>query len=633
MNFFELQSRAKQKTGILVSYFILAVIFIIALINVLLFLAFNMNSTNMEQALNHYQPISVYVSLGVIAFIGVGSLVAFFRLRGGGEAVAEMVGARRVNPDTDNINEKRLINVVEEMSIASGTPVPELYVLDSEPGINAFVAGLRPTETVLVVTRGAMETFSRDEMQGVVGHEYSHIFNGDMRINIRLLAVLAGILMIAQFGRVLMRSGGRSRSKNSGQAALIGLGLFIIGYVGIFFGNLIKASISRQREFLADASSVQFTRNPDGIAGALWKIKQHSEGSLLNNTHSDDISHFCFGEAVTHQFSTLLATHPPLDDRIKAVDPGFLARARARELSQRSQERIKQDAEQQSEPASTGPGLAALAGAGLSPAIIGGLVGTVNNQHLDYAQRLHHGLPPELLKAVHGQDTAECVIYALVLSAMKPEIQTRSMQNLETIAGHSVYHTTAKLLAQITECDRTYRLPLINLALPTLKGLPDKRKQNLLSCLENLIKTDNRFTIFEFSLFTIIKDHIGKDAGMNPGEKYFKYDDIINEINLIISLLIRVGGANEDEAVKLHDRIIHLFTQSGIKIVDKNKCSLTEVNDALAKLNLLSPILKKTVIEACADCVLHDGKILPAESELLQAIAASLDCPMPPLMA
>jgi Zn-dependent protease with chaperone function len=282
VNFFEHQHKARRKTGILVLYFIIAVVLIVISINAFIFLVISWGgSMSAEDTLRVYKPLVVYVALGTILVIFIGSLSSMIKLRGGGRAVAEMVGARRVNPDSRDVNERRLINVVEEMSIASGTPVPKIYVLDNEAGINAFVAGLRPTETVLVVTRGALENFNRDELQGVVGHEYSHIFNGDMRINIRLMAVLAGILMIAQFGRVLMRSSGRSRGKGSGQAGLIGLGLFIIGYVGLFFGGLIKASISRQREFLADASSVQFTRNPDGIAGALWKIMCKDHCSII----------------------------------------------------------------------------------------------------------------------------------------------------------------------------------------------------------------------------------------------------------------------------------------------------------------------------------------------------------------
>jgi len=286
MTFFERQDQARKKTSILVFYFVIAIVLIILAINTAIYLVITQAMTPPPSiAVWIEKPYWVWIAGATLFAIAMGTLNMMFKLRGGGRAVAEIVGARRVNPDTKDLNERKLINVVEEMSIASGTPVPTVYVLDDESSINAFVAGLRPTEAVLVATRGTIKNLDRDELQGVVAHEYSHILNGDMWINIRLMGILAGILIIGQIGRIMLRSSGRSRGKGSGQAAMIGLALFIIGYIGLFFGALIKAAISRQREFLADASAVQFTRNPSSIAGALWKIKQHTTGSLLNNSH------------------------------------------------------------------------------------------------------------------------------------------------------------------------------------------------------------------------------------------------------------------------------------------------------------------------------------------------------------
>ena len=587
---------------------------------------------SVEDATRIFKPMAIYVTLGTLLIIFIGSLSTFFKLRGGGHAIAKMIGARQVDPDTKDINERRLVNVVEEMSIASGTPVPRIYVLDNEPAINAFVAGLRPTETVLVVTRGSLENFDRDELQGVIGHEYSHIFNGDMRINVRLMAVLAGILMIAQAGRVLMRSSSKSRGKGSGQAGLIGLGLFIIGYVGLFFGGLIKASISRQREFLADASSVQFTRNPDGIAGALWKIKQHMEGSLLNNSHSDDISHFCFGEAVRYRLTSLMATHPPLDDRIKAIDPGYISRARRGQITNsRSPENVP--------PL---PGEITTAAAGFAPVVtaaaqvsadkVGNSIGEVNASHLDYAVRLHAAIPEELLQAVHEIDSVQNAVYAMVIAGMREEDRQPGLNILQTGSSRINTDMIAALTRQVTVAGAQSRLALINMALPSLKSLPEIQQTEFLTILESLIKSDKRYTVFEFALFTILNGHLTAAAGRNTREKYFKYTDIMQEINLLISMLARVGAHNDNEAGLVHDRIIKLFTNEPLPLVPKSDCTLAVISSALHELNLLSPLLKKTVIEACADCVIHDGRVLPAEAELLQAISVSLDCPMPPIV-
>ena len=599
-----------------------------------MFLAISMGgSMSVDAAIHAYKPLAIYVTFGTLLVIFTGSFSTLIKLRGGGQAVAKMVGARRVKPDTNDINERRLVNVVEEMSIASGTPVPRIFILDSEPGINAFVAGLRPVETVLVVTRGALENFDRDELQGVIGHEYSHIFNGDMRINIHLMGILAGILLIAQGGRFLMRSAGRSRNKGGGQAGLVGLGLFIIGYVGLFFGGLIKSSISRQREFLADASSVQFTRNPDGIAGALWKIKLHLDGSLLNNSHADDISHFCFGESVHHRLTSLMATHPPLDERIRAIDPGFISRARSGQLT-KLHPPAKPVAQESSEISTASAGFAPIATGTvkLTGDKVGNSIGTMNTSHLDYAERLHAAIPEILLQAVHGRESVQNVVYAMVLAGMKAGDRQTGLDVLQTGLLRINTEIFSELMKQVIAAGKSSRLALINMALPALRSMPKVQQAEFLATLETLIKSDKRYTVFEYALFTILKVNLSEETGRRKDEKYFRYTDVLSEINLLISILARTGTINGHDAGQAHDMIIKLFTSEPLPLAPKSDCTLTDISNALQKLDLLSPLLKKTVIEACADCVIHDGKILPAEAELLQAIAVSLECPMPPII-
>src|ERR1039457_750285 len=272
------------------------------------------------------------VSLCTLAVIGVASLYKWSEYSAGGSAVAEGVGGRRVDPHTTDPKEHQLLNVVEEMAIASGLPVPAVYVLDEEPAINSFAAGLTTSDAVVTVTRGTLQKLSRDELQGVVAHEFSHILNGDMRMNIRVSAIIFGILVIGLAGRATLwglRAGrlGSSRGKGGGGAVLvvlgIGLALLAIGYIGYFFGRLIQASVSRQREFLADASAVQFTRNPDGVTGALKKIGGYAIGSELDTHRAAEIGHFFFAQAFASDFGGLWATHPPLGSRISAIDPNF----------------------------------------------------------------------------------------------------------------------------------------------------------------------------------------------------------------------------------------------------------------------------------------------------------------------
>ena len=217
------------------------------------------------------------------------------------------------------------------MAIASGTPTPPVYMMQEEPGINAFAAGFTPSDAVVGVTRGCVGQLSRDELQGVIGHEFSHILNGDMRLNIRLMGVLFGILVVGLIGSILLRSSlygsalqSRSSRGNSTQVLLIiGGVLMLVGFIGTLVGNLIKASVSRQREFLADASAVQFTRNPSGIAGALKKIGGFEAGSEMMNPHAPESSHMFFGRAVSSGFNSLFATHPPLEERIARLDSSW----------------------------------------------------------------------------------------------------------------------------------------------------------------------------------------------------------------------------------------------------------------------------------------------------------------------
>ena len=328
MNFFESQDAAKRNTGKLIFLFALAVISLILVTNLMVMFIFGVFSSEMtsmaaSNSISLRWEIFAAVGVGVALVILVGSLYKIAALSGGGSRIAEMMDGRLLVSGSDDFKERRLLNVVEEMAIASGTPVPPVYVME-EKGINAFAAGYSPSDAVIGVSRGALNTLSREQLQGVIAHEFSHILHGDMRINIRLIGVLHGIMVLGIIGYHLLRSGSRSRrSKDSGGIVALGLGLVVVGYVGTFFGNLIKAAVSRQREYLADASAVQFTRNPEGIAGALMQIGQHSEKSYLQHPGSNEISHALFEEGSVMAMSRLYATHPPLEERIGAILPNW----------------------------------------------------------------------------------------------------------------------------------------------------------------------------------------------------------------------------------------------------------------------------------------------------------------------
>lgn len=328
VNFFEHQQQAKRNTGLLVVLFLVAFILIIGFVAVVTAAIFGgvAIQQNGEYQFS-WQPIA-----WVVVIVGGGILTAmlvkWLSLKPGGHVVAESLGGVRIEPNATDPLERRILNVVEEMAIAANMPVPAVYLLPNEANINAFAAGYESKDAVIGLTRGAVETFSREQLQAVVAHEFSHILNGDMRLNIRLIAALAGILLIAHVGRIFLHSArfSSSRRRGNGNALpLVGLALFIIGYIGVFFGNIIKAAVSRQREYLADAAAVQFTRNPEALSGALQQIGAREYGSKIGHANADETAHLFFGQALSSWF-TLMATHPPLDKRIKRIQPSWNGR-------------------------------------------------------------------------------------------------------------------------------------------------------------------------------------------------------------------------------------------------------------------------------------------------------------------
>ena len=643
MDFFQHQERARRKTGLLVLYFILAVIAIVVCVNLAVLLTLfwgDFQSVSPSQWFTH--PFIHWITGLTLAVMVFGCLLKLWQLRNGGQGLAEMLGARHITMDSTGTQEKQLINVVEEMSIASGIPAPQLYVLDNETAINAFVAGFRPSETVLVVTQGTLNELNRDELQGVIAHEFSHIFNADMRLNLRLLAVLAGILALGKVGEYLIRgqrrsSFSRSSSSRKGGGGLVfaGLALMVIGYVGLFFGRLIKAAISRQRELLADASAVQFTRNPAGLGGALIKIR-NGNGSHLATPHAEDMSHMCFGETLHFRLRNLLGTHPPLDERLSAIGSDWVARARSR---------ARDTGSGPASPATPRPaapqGAAAFAGGSTVPedtkppvaatpsTAPSQRVGTVSEPDMGYARSLLEAIPDDLRRQIRSPQSAESVLYALILSTSTSD--TESLLNALNISDE---RQDLMILSQtIGALGSRLRLPLIDLALPVLKPLPADSRARILSHLTALIEVDNRYTFFEWALVGLAHQQLGEQSGKNRRTRFRRYGALAAEIQLLFSVLTWASGAENEEARTLFQRSTHGLLPAGRTLLPLTHCGSHKLGHAVDGLADLSPLLKGPVIDAAADLVLADGKVQVQETELLRTIAALLECPLPPLFA
>ncbi|MHA7853188.1 M48 family metallopeptidase [Marinobacter shengliensis] len=651
--FFQRQAHARRNTGLLIVLFLTAV----TLITLAVCLVGYLVTRSQTSALPfHYWLTSSHgltTALAVVLLIGVGSLVRWADLAGGGSRVAKMVGARPIEPDTKDAEERKLRNIVEEMAIASGVPVPDLYVMDNETSINAFVAGYTPGEAVMVVTHGALTHLTRDELQGVVGHEFSHILNGDMRINVRLIALLAGILMLGQIGQFLLRagfySGGRSRNRDGrAQAAmgLIGLALMIIGYVGVFFGRLIQAAVSRQREMLADASSVQFTRNPEGIGSALFKIGMKG-GYLDTTSHASDMNHMCFGESARMKFSSLLASHPPINERINAIQPGMLARLRSRLRDTEPGQKLRQDTSRTAGKAGlndlVNQVVAPARGRGSSSPVRSSLapdtpqaaeklstrVGTVSAQSEAFAIQLLEQLPSTFRNLLYTRAGAIQLCYALLIFDLSPSIQK---QRLTLLTEHPLLGAQPdlldKMLPALARLGETARFPVLELAMPALRKLDPEERDALLENVQKLVAADNRVSLFELALTTFLNRHLGLGAEQVVPVKYRNYRQVMPALRRLLSLFARAGTDTPEDADKLYLEAMAGFG-TGQEENRAGKVSMRELREALEILNRLSPLLKPAVIDACGYCVTHDGKVDVREYELMRLVADQLDCPMP----
>lgn len=635
MNFFKHQDAARSHTTKLVIFFLLAVLSLIILTNLLVMVIFGYTTIEIltiDSVLDTFDwDVFLLIGVAVIGIVTLGSLYKIISLSGGGARIAEMMDAELVIDGSGDPNKQKILNVVEEMAIASGTPVPPVYLLD-EDGINAFAAGYSPSDAVIGITRGAIETLSRDQLQGVIAHEFSHILNGDMRLNIRLIGLLHGILLLGLIGYYLLRSSAYSRrSKDSGGIVFLGMGLMVIGYAGTFFGNLIKAAVSRQREYLADASAVQFTRNPEGIAGALKCIGGASAGSMLNNPGSAEISHALFSEGVTTYLSGLLATHPPLEKRIRSIQPDWDGKFEYPTPEDTSP--VDSSASDQEDSTKKSAAMMAAIAAAMNSDSIIEQVGQPTDKHIGYARQIISEIPEILKNAAHEPFAARALIYFLVLDDNE-EVREKQLHHLLTSANPAVYRETKKLANKVTDMKAEHRLPLIDMSLSTLRQLSKKQYALFRDNMMTLIKADSKISLLEWSLQKIVLRHLDQ-VYIKQSTKKFKHCSLErakNSCAVVLSLLChcdRQQGINIQEAFNTANKKLG---ELDIQLIERKNLNLDQLNKALDTLARLKPLQKPQLLKACASCITADQQITPTEAELFRAIADTLDCPMPPLL-
>jgi len=596
MDFFAQQENARKQTVRLVFLFLGAVLGVIGAADlVITFGAWWL--FDLDHLPRRFHQVLAVTILAAIVFF---ALKRLYKLRGGGEAIAKMVSARQVLRNAGGLEEQRLLNVVDEMAIAAGVTVPSVWVMDTEEGINAFAAGYSLNQAVIVVTKGALTKLNREELQGVVGHEFGHILNGDMRLNVRLIGILAGIVIVGEAGLVVIKLGAEAGDSGALPFIIMGALIAATGYIGLFCGRIIKAAVSRQREFLADASSVQFTRNPAGLASALEKIRK-GEGTGVKNAYAGEMSHMFFGQAFQPKwFEDLFATHPPIEERLAVIS------GRKYEAPQAPATAVD------------------FAGTVLAK------VGQAMPEHIERAMNLLAALPPGLRASLNTPENARCAVYAYLVSS-DPEVRAVQDRTLEAAGDSAKKAGLETLAATLRMLGPTARLPVLTLALPALRQMPQAERDRFLAAVGALVEADSVVTLDEFVIRTILRRQLAAKSTHAEPVRFRDINAVKAEALLLLATLARAGASEPQAQANAFARGVARLGLTATLPPDA-PLHADAVSDALDRLRQLAPLKKASVVLACVDTALADQVLLVPEMELLRTIGMAIDCPLPPMV-
>lgn len=647
MNFFEHQEKARKQSRWIIFAFIGVALLIVLAVDLVVMFVFSaqtsLSNDGGQLGFNGLLDPALWQSNASLIFgssaltggaIGLASLGKIVSLRSGGGKVASDMGGVIVTLDTRDPLRRRLYNVVEEIALASGTPVPEVYVMENEPGINAFAAGYTASDAAVAVTQGTLEKLNRSELQGVIAHEFSHIFNGDMRINIRMMGVIFGIMMIAILGRKFLHASRyriRSSRDNNGSAIIgIGIALMVVGYIGLFFARWMKSALSRQREYLADASAVQFTRDPDGISGALKKIAAYSHSSYLKSD-SEEVSHMLFGSGYR---SLMFSTHPPLEKRISRIEKGFdageIERLATKLKKQEKVEHVQAERaaeEQEKNKAKAKGGFFDVEGMFSD-------IGSPSTERIAAAAMLAASLPSGLSSSAHSLEWAPEVLFYCLLDkdeATRTKQLLIVVEQMGDISERKIQH----LIQTHGLITVEQRLPVLEMSFPTLKRRPISDIERIQTTVELLANVDDKIDSFEFLLTRLIKQYLYEAYSPNRtrfhGRK--KAKTCIAELTTVLSILASHGQERSTaQGLQLAQRAF----REGMAVVGINHMNLSfndqwqrDLDQAISRLDELTANDKSTVVAALVRTVLDDKKVITEEHEMLRVICALIHVPIP----
>ncbi|MDR2635269.1 MAG: M48 family metallopeptidase [Campylobacteraceae bacterium] len=624
MNFFEQQNSAKKRSRLLITLFLLGTIGICALVSYVCGAIALYYSSRGDAGLSLFNVLQNAPSkLLLVSFFTTFAVIVLESLskisilsNNGGKTIALSLGGRYLNKNTVAIEERILLNVVDEISIASGIPSPPVYLLDKDNTINAFAAGMTYDDAVIGVTKGAIDYLNRDELQGVIAHEFSHIFNGDMKLNIRAIGILHGILFISLVGEFLMRSFSKGNNKNGGVFVLAGFALYITGYIGLFFGSLTKAAINRQREYLADASAVQFTRHPRGLANALKKIG--GVGSFISSVKADEFSHLYFSSGVKNLFS--FSTHPPLEKRIRALEPSWNGKVIVPKLIKHKEKKHMQEGNEKT-----------LKFATTTAAILNNVdnIGTLNPQKLDdAAQKIEH-IPQILRECTTHPILAQLIIFSMLLDTNKT---IKKIQ--ENIIENEFYQNTSEnfhaIKNAVSELDKEANLNLINLSMATLKSITKEQYFLFRSLVNRLIEADKSVSWFELNLKYLVLYPLDISFGLQniPAEVYSNLTPINLEISTLLSAIACSQFDDEQSAQDAFNKMADIADAKTLKYVPLQNISLPLLENAYYTAQKCKPILRRKIFEIAIGLLKSNGKINAKDLETVHALAALLHLPI-----
>ena len=636
MDFFDHQDRAKKNSRRFVFFYIIAVGFIcIAVAAIAGSVAWISSDVPPATKTQATMLVAVVAALITGLIIVGGSLYRISELRGGGSSVALSLGGRQVDPSSREPNERQLLNVVEEMAIASGVPVPPVFIMPGERGINAFAAGYSPGDAVIGVTKGCIVGLKRDELQGVIAHEFSHILNGDMRLNIRMIGMLNGIVLISLIGQTVFQTTPRHVRGKEGFALqlswiTLGVVLITVGSLGALSARIIQAMVSRQREFLADASAVQFTRNPSGIADALRRIGGGARKARIKHPRAQEAGHMFFGEAIG-SFSMLrstLASHPPLDVRIKRVDPSWDGTMLEPLVSEEETVAASSKDRLGSAIPDIGPGHSEV----LLPMLA--LSGMMTPAHIEHAQSIIHAIPAQLREAAHDTFSGRAVVYALLLDRKDAGIHQAQIKHLQTSGDPTIAAMVDVLSMSASTMDPELRLPLLDMTLGSLAHLSENQHRTFRSDVKALIKMDKSVDLFEWVTMGVLTRHLDERFGQARAQvtQYYALGKLGGEVSVLLSALAHAGTEDEYDAGEAFLMGEGSLRSVNAQLLPKSQSNLSDLDRSLKVLATCSGKLKRDLLKACALVVGADHEITTSEAELIRAVADALGVPTPPLL-